>query len=119
VDVERRIDGLGVAGIGGGILSPIEEKALDATSPDSAATLLGIWTRKEALLKALGMGLSGEPNAYTTEDDFLLGEGRWCASYNGTAISGWTSLDLALGPEVRAALAVSLENASVTLHHCS
>ncbi|MDW3687936.1 4'-phosphopantetheinyl transferase superfamily protein [Cupriavidus sp. CV2] len=115
VDVERRIDGLDVAGIGRGIFSPMEEEALDPRRPDSAATLLSIWTRKEALLKALGMGLSGEPNAYTTEDDLLIGEGRWCASHNGTTLSGWTCLDLVLGPEVRAALAVSLEDPSVTL----
>jgi len=118
VDVERRIDGLDVACIGQGIFSPIEEAALDPPRLDSAATFLSIWTRKEALLKALGVGLSGEPNAYTTEDDLLLGEGRWCASHNGTTISGWTCLDLVLGPEVRAALAVSLEEASVTLHKC-
>ncbi|WP_052494572.1 4'-phosphopantetheinyl transferase family protein [Cupriavidus basilensis] len=119
VDVERRIDGVDVAGIGRGIFSPIEEEALDPARPDSAATLLSIWTRKEALLKALGMGLSGEPNAYTTKDDLLLGEGRWCASHNGTTISGWTCLDLVLGPEVRGALAASLEDASVTLHRYS
>lgn len=119
VDVERRIDGVDVAGIGRGIFSPIEEEVLEATRPDSAATLLSIWTRKEALLKALGRGLSGEPNAYTTEDDLLRGEGRWCASHNGTTISGWTCLDLVLGPEVRGALAVSLEDASVAIRHCS
>jgi len=118
VDVERRINDLDVVCIGRGIFSPIEEAALDPARPDSAANLLSIWTRKEALLKALGVGLSGEPNAYTTEDDLLLGEGRWCASHNGTTISGWTCLDLVLGPEVRGALAVSLEKASVTLHKC-
>ncbi|MGO4152596.1 4'-phosphopantetheinyl transferase family protein [Cupriavidus sp. YAF13] len=119
VDVERWIDGLDIAGIGRGIFSPIEEEALEPARPDSAATVLSIWTRKEALLKALGMGLSGEPNAYTTEDDLQIGEGRWRASHHGTAISGWTCLDLVLGPEVRAALAVSLKAASVTFHRCS
>jgi len=119
VDVERTIDGLDVACIGRGIFSPIEQEALYRTRPGSAATLFSIWTRKEALLKALGVGLSGEPNAYTTEDDLLLGEGRWRASHHGTTISGWTCLDLDLGPEVRGALAVSLEDPGITLHHCS
>ena len=118
VDVERRSDGLDIAGIGRGIFSAIEEETLDAARPDSAESLLSIWTRKEALLKALGTGLSGEPDAYTTEDDSLLGEGHWCASHHGTALSGWTCLDLVLGPRVRGALAVSLEDARVTLQLC-
>ncbi len=116
VDVARRIDCLEIGGLGRGIFSLIEEKALDRTRPDAAATLLSTWTRKEALLKALGMGLSGEPNAYTTEDDLRLGAGHWCASHRGKTISGWTCLDLVAGPDVRAALAVSLEDASVTVH---
>jgi 4'-phosphopantetheinyl transferase len=118
VDVEQRIDGLDIAGVGRGIFSAIEEETIDGARPDPAASLLSIWTRKEALLKALGPGLSGQPNAYTTEDDPLLGEGHWCASHNGTAISGWTCLDLVLGPQVRGALAVSLEDARVTLQLC-
>ena len=118
VDVERRIDDLDVADFGRGIFSALERQMLDAARPDSAARLLSIWTRKEALLKALGTGLSGEPDAYTTVDDSLLGEGHWCASHNGTAMSGWTCVDLVLGPQVRGALAVSLEDARVTLRLC-
>lgn len=118
VDVERRIDGVDAGGIGRGIFSPVEEKALARAGPDSDAILLSTWTRKEALLKALGMGLSGEPSAYTTEDDLRIGQGHWCASHHGAAISGWTCLDFAFGPDVRAALAVSLEAASVSLHRC-
>jgi 4'-phosphopantetheinyl transferase len=119
VDVERRIDGVDVAGIGRGIFSSTEERMLDAARPDPAATFIRIWTRKEALLKAFGTGFSGEPNSYTTEDDSLLGEGRWRASQNGTIISGWTCLDLHLGSGAWGALAVSLKDARVTLYHCS
>lgn len=119
VDVERRVDGLDLGGVGRGIFSLVEQEALDQARPDAAATLLSIWTRKEALLKALGMGLSGEPSTYTTEGDLLPGAGHWCASHHGKAISGWTCLDLVVGPDVRAALAVSLEDASVTLHRAA
>lgn len=118
VDVEHRIDGLDMAGIGHGIFSVIEKRTLDAARPDDDARWLSVWTRKEALLKALGTGLSGEPAAYTTEDDPLLSGGHWCASLNGTPFSGWTCVDLVLGPQVRGALAVSLEDARVTLQLC-
>jgi 4'-phosphopantetheinyl transferase len=118
VDIEQRIDGLDTPGIGRGIFSATEEKMLDAARPDSAASLLSIWTRKEALLKALGTGLSGEPDAYTTEDDSLLGEGHWCASHHGADISGWTFLDLPLGPRFQGALAASLEDARVSIQLC-
>lgn len=118
VDVEHRIDGVDIAGIGRGIFSATEEQTIDAARRDPAADLLRIWTRKEALLKALGTGLSGNPDAYTTEDDSLLGEGHWCASHKGTPISGWTCMDLVLGPQVQGALAVSQEHARVTLRRC-
>ncbi len=118
VDVEQWIDGLDTPGIGRGTFSATEEKMLDAARPDPTARLLSIWTRKEALLKALGTGFSGEPNAYTTEDDSLLGEGHWCASHHGARIAGWTFLDLPLGAHFRGALALSLEGARVTLQFC-
>jgi 4'-phosphopantetheinyl transferase len=118
VDVERRTDGVYLEGIGRGIFSPVEQAALDAAQPDPAATFFTIWTRKEALLKALGTGLSGEPNTFTTEDHPSLSVGGWRASHNGTALPSWTCLDLAPGPELSSAVAVSLEDARVTLHHC-
>jgi 4'-phosphopantetheinyl transferase len=117
VDVERRTDELDVPGIGRGIFSPAEARALDRAQAGPAA-LLRIWTRKEALLKALGTGLCGDPAAYTTEDECRRGPGHWRASHRGATLAGWTCVDLAFGPEIGAAVAVSLEDASVTLHHC-
>lgn len=119
IDVERRIGAIDVVNVGRGIFSPAEESVLAAARPDSAEAFFSIWTRKEALLKALGTGFWLEPTSYTTKDAFALGEGRWRASKNGTLLSGWTCLDLGLGPEVRGALAVSLDDARVTLCHCS
>lgn len=118
VDVQHWIDGVDTAGIGRGIFSAIEEQTLAAARADPAAALLSIWTRKEALLKALGTGLSGHPDAYSTEDDPQIGEGHWRASHNGTSVSGWTWVDLVLGPQVRGAMAVSLQDARVTLQRC-
>ncbi|MGF6757762.1 4'-phosphopantetheinyl transferase family protein [Paraburkholderia sp. GAS42] len=118
VDVERRIDGMDINGLGSGIFSAIETARLDAAQPDPLATLLGIWTRKEALLKALGTGLSGDPTAWVTEDGPCPGNGRWRASRNGIPISGWTCLDLVLGQDIRGALAVSHEGVRVMVHRC-
>ncbi|SIT49152.1 4'-phosphopantetheinyl transferase (modular protein) [Paraburkholderia piptadeniae] len=119
IDVERQIEGIDFANVGRGIFSPVEESVLAAARPDSATAFLSIWTRKEALLKALGSGLLVEPASYTTEDAPALGEGRWHASKKGTRIAGWTCMDLGLGPEVQGALAVSLDDACVTLCRCS
>lgn len=118
VDVERRAGGLDAPGLGRGVFSAVEARTLARARPDSTETLLTLWTRKEALLKALGLGLSGDPTAYTTRDDERRGTGHWRASHHGTAIPGWTCVDLNAGPAFRAALAVSLPDASVTCHAC-
>jgi 4'-phosphopantetheinyl transferase len=115
VDIERRTGNLDIRDVGRGVFSSIEQKAIDTAQADPAATLFKIWTRKEALLKALGTGLSVEPDAYTTEDDFLRGEGHWRASHHGVAMSRWTCVDLVFGPQLRGALAVSLDDARVVL----
>jgi len=116
VDVERLISGMDVTGIGREVFSSIEEAALDAARPDSAATFFSTWVRKESLLKALGTGLSGEPRSYTTRNDSQLGIGRWTASRKGAALTGWTCLDIVLRPEFRGSLAVSLDSAQVSLN---
>nr|WP_245763216.1 4'-phosphopantetheinyl transferase superfamily protein [Paraburkholderia diazotrophica] len=122
IDVERRInciDCIDFVSVGRGIFSPAEESVLASARTDPAATFLSIWTRKEALLKALGGGLLIEPTSYTTEDALAPGEGHWHASKKGTRISGWTCLDLSVGREVQGALAVSLDDARVALCRCS
>jgi 4'-phosphopantetheinyl transferase len=119
VDVEHWIDGMEVAGIGRDIFSSGEEETLASAGPDSVATFFSLWTRKEALLKAIGTGLSHQPMSYSTENDPQRGKGFWRASYNGAALSGWTCRDLALEPHIRGALAVSMNDAELSLQFCS
>jgi 4'-phosphopantetheinyl transferase len=119
VDVEQWIDGMEVAGIGREIFSSGEEETLASAGPDSVATFFSLWTRKEALLKAVGTGLSHQPTCYSTENDPRRGKGYWRASYNGAALSGWTCRDLALGPNIRGALAVSMHDTPVSLQFCT
>jgi 4'-phosphopantetheinyl transferase len=118
VDVEQSIDGMEVADVGREIFSSSEETELASAGPDSMATFFRLWTRKEALLKALGTGLIHQPKSYATATDPRRGEGCWLASYNGVALSGWTCRDLALGPRIRGALAVSMDDAQVSLQLC-
>ena len=118
VDVERPIAGLDLRGIAREIFSWKEEDTLRAVPPDAVEeTFFRTWVRKEALLKARGTGLSFEPKSCTTASDPRV-DGCWCVSQNGTVMTGWTFLDLPVGPNVLGALAVSLANAQVSLRTC-
>lgn len=119
VDVEQWLDSVDAAGVGQDIFFSDEKKTVDAGQADSAAAFFRIWTRKEALLKALGTGLSGHPKTYTTEGDGENGASRWRASHCDVPIAGWTFLDFFLGRnvsgKVSGALTVSLPEAQVSL----
>jgi 4'-phosphopantetheinyl transferase len=106
VDVERSVRRGERLCIGGDILSVIERENLGRTADSTDAKLLRIWTRKEALLKALGTGLSGTPNAWSVMDDGDSNEGYWRALYQGTEVSGWTLMDVDAGDTFLAALAI-------------
>jgi 4'-phosphopantetheinyl transferase len=114
VDVEQVVPGIDAAGVAREVFSGMEQKALAAQAGADPGAFFRTWSRKEALLKAVGTGLSGQPSAYTTQDD--PENGRWRAWHAGRALSGWTLADLAPGPQVRAALAVAIPDVQVSLH---
>jgi 4'-phosphopantetheinyl transferase len=116
VDVERVVGGIDVTGVARQVFSPAESVALDAARRDPSAAFFSTWTRKEALLKALGTGLSGEPRSYSTHGDPRCRATHWAASQEGSIMSGWTCRELATGQDFRGALAVSLDNARVSLN---
>jgi 4'-phosphopantetheinyl transferase len=57
VDVERR-DTASLQPIRDLVCAPGDAEAMQPASRDSNARLLALWTRKEAVLKALGLGLA-------------------------------------------------------------
>jgi 4'-phosphopantetheinyl transferase len=120
VDVEQLVDGVDIAGVGREVFSSAEQSAIASSRLGSKNAFFRNWTRKEALLKAIGTGLLGPVKCYTTEDELqTTGGNQWRASYNGVPMRGWTFLDLMPSADVRGALAVSGIKAQVSIHLCA
>ncbi|WP_324290404.1 4'-phosphopantetheinyl transferase family protein [Streptomyces sp. H27-H1] len=78
------------------VLHPREAAELASLSPgERSAAFTRVWTRKEAYLKGLGVGLSGNPAA-----DYV-GSGAV-----PTRLPGWTLTDVLVPEGHRAALAL-------------
>jgi 4'-phosphopantetheinyl transferase len=92
VDIER-LDALGAADdLAGLILSPAEQQGLPAAGPARQQRLLASWTFKEAVLKALGLGLGPvDPGQLVVTGD--AGTGSWavrpCAPHAVTQLASW------------------------------
>jgi 4'-phosphopantetheinyl transferase len=118
VDVERAGRSFDHAAVARYIFSDAEQRRLEDAQDDTADVFLQTWTRKEALLKALGTGLFDAAKHYTTQDH-PRGGAYWRAWHGQTPMSGWTCVDLPFGAAYRGALAVSAPGADVTLYACS
>jgi 4'-phosphopantetheinyl transferase len=76
-------------------------------SAEHARAFFSAWTRKEAYLKALGLGLSKSLDSFTVTFDFDSGSGLiWCAS-DASAPPRWQITSVELAPGYACALAVS------------
>ena len=117
VDVEKLASDVDIHGVGQTVFSDYEKAAVNASTHDASSTFLTIWTRKEALLKAVGTGLSGQPGDYTTQDEVQHSSNQWRASHKGMPLLRWTFLDLELAIHVKGALAVSRDDMEVSLRH--
>ena len=117
VDVEKLSRDVDIHGVGQTVFSDHEQAAVNASTHDTNSNFFTIWTRKEALLKAVGTCLSGQPGDYTTQDEVPHGRNQWQASHKGMHLPGWTFLDLELAPCVKGALAVSRDDVQVSLRY--
>lgn len=84
-----------------------------ADAAEQLRRFFATWARKEALLKAWGIGLVDRPRAWNTGTS--AEPGRWWAAHDGVALAGWTLLDLEIGHAWAAALAVQLPDVSIVL----
>lgn len=101
VDVEPARDLPDLAALAARVLGPTERAAWEALAADARReAFYRAWTRKEALLKAHGSGLAIEPA--------LAEVGVGPAGVRVVALDGrrWAIADLALAPDVAAAVAV-------------
>jgi 4'-phosphopantetheinyl transferase len=83
VDIERR-GGPEVLEGSELVLAPEEREAV-AAAPDAAAAFLGLWTRKEAYLKGIGLGLIADATRVT----FAPALGPWSRVLDGGEDTGW------------------------------
>lgn len=106
VDVERVRADLDLTGIARRFFRPEESAALEALpAVRRTDAFFAVWTRKEALLKALGKGIAGGVDRFgvTVEPD---APARVVAAAGGPLEAArWWVADLAAGPGYRAAVA--------------
>ena len=118
VDVERVADSRDLGGLAAYTLADAERRAWDALpEPHRVEAFFGYWARKEALLKATGLGLSGGLRRVAvtpphTEARLVALEGE------GGPASTWMA-DLERGPGYRSALAVLTDRSVELMVHPS
>lgn len=106
VDVERVRADLDLDGIARRFFRPEESAALAALPPERRTDgFFAVWTRKEALLKALGKGIAGGVDRFGVTVD-PVAPARVIAAAGGPGEAArWWLADLAAGPGYRAAVA--------------
>ncbi len=92
---------------------PEEIAALNEIA-DKRTAVMRCWSRKEAVSKATGMGLSLPLHAYAVDCDARSSGWLRLAPLN-TARDAWTTLDLSVGPDYVGALAVEGRCSQVTV----
>lgn len=96
VDIEERTSRMHLAEMVGRILSEEERARPDTTSPGAEHTgdLLQAWTRKEACLKALGVGLNREMETLTLESTHARTANAHLSTLGPLPTLAWADLPL-------------------------
>ena len=111
VDVERMRTGISADILGGHYFSKAEMSELQTLPPEQREAAFFIcWTRKEAYIKAQGMGLSLPLDSFdvslTPDQPAMLSATR----FDAAEAARWTLLSLKVGPGYEAAVAVEGQN---------
>lgn len=95
VDVEERVPGRDLAGIGGMIYGPTERRLLAEAGGSRALRLFyRIWTLKEALIKAAGTGLFLDPSGFEVPEPMLHGARSGVFRFPDAPSGDWSLVDL-------------------------
>jgi 4'-phosphopantetheinyl transferase len=105
VDLERVRGFPSMEAVAASVFSPEERAAMERAPPEQrAAAFFRCWTCKEALLKAVGSGLSGDPGAWVVDVD--AAGGARVLRAGGTPPSAWSLHPFVLSGDLMGALAV-------------
>ena len=112
IEVRRPLDDL--AGLLRLILDPGEAEAMARETPGMRQwAFYDIWAGKEAVLKAMGEGLSREPSSFAVGRHFWSCGGKHVLSVGGVA---WTVVPVDIGEEAAAAVAIEGRDLKVELN---
>jgi 4'-phosphopantetheinyl transferase len=107
VDIERVRNSVNLLEIAARFFSPVERAALEALSPiDRRDAFFACWTRKEAYLKALGLGLSLPLDSFDVEVRPRVPAALMRTGHDSDAINRWSMYSLAIDPGYAASLVV-------------
>ena len=106
VDVEQIKPGFPVDEVAPRFFAPGEIEALNAYDGDEKTrAFFRIWTRKEALIKAVGKGLSMPLASFEVRADDVKGSALKSMAFESDGRSPWTVEDLRLAADYAAAIA--------------
>jgi len=120
VDVERIRPEVDLDGIAGRFFAPLERDELAAVAPGRRAdAFFACWSRKEAVLKAVGTGISGGLARYAVSCDPRSPARLLAVDCDGPPPEEWTLADIEAGAGFCAAVAVMAPAVEVCCHDWS
>ncbi len=95
VDVEERVPGRDLDGIGSMVFGPTERRLLaQAGGPQELCLFYRIWSLKEALIKAAGTGIFLNPSGFEVPERMLNGARSGKFRYPHGSSGSWRLIDL-------------------------